>query len=306
MYDVNTDSNTTSDHDKKDMLSNINKYNKFEYILIDVNKSNTYFYNSIAMNFEEKYKISSTFKNDSNSSLLLIRHNPHIKNDFVIVDSSFKIHYFSMKQNEIYKIITFAEHRQRVNDICFLKRSEDIFKTAFFSASSDGTIKLWNTNSNTSINTIRSKKYIIITYIVNEIKEVFSLDIMDDILAIGCDFNVNLYNLKTMKSVSSCDFAHSNFVTNVKFKQINKNKQDTDHYLLTGGEDGIINLFHVQNGLEEESVVNTINANQSLNNIGFVDDNIKFIDYCTCVQTFNIFSMDTYLNYFEFDAKSVS
>ena len=55
-------------------------------------------------------------------ALLLIRMNPHIKGDFVIVDSSFSIHYFSLKDTEIYKIMTYSEHIQGINDIVFINR----------------------------------------------------------------------------------------------------------------------------------------------------------------------------------------
>ena len=137
-----------------------------------------------------------------------------------------------------------------------------------------------------------------------------SLDVKEDILAIGCDNLIILYSLKLMKSVSFCDFAHSNLVTNVRFKsnsteKISQQKDVNGHYLLSGGEDGIINLFTVEQGLGEDSVVNTVNPNQSLSNIGFLDENMKFIDFTTCVQTYCVYSFDNYLPYFEFDAKSV-
>ena len=96
---------------------------------------------------------------ENKASLLLIKINPHIPTDFVIVDSYFCIHYFSIKDTEIYKITTFKEHKQRINDICFLKHTEDIFNTAFFSASSDGSIKLWDTKSIGSVNTIKCNIY---------------------------------------------------------------------------------------------------------------------------------------------------
>ncbi len=92
---------------------------------------------------------------DSDAGFLIVKQNPHISTDLVVVDSAFKIHYFTLNGQEIYKMNTLSEHKKRIHDICFLKGKEDMLKTAFFSASSDGTIKLWDAKVNSSVKTIK-------------------------------------------------------------------------------------------------------------------------------------------------------
>ncbi len=130
-----------------------------------------------------------------------------------------------------------------------------------------------------------------------------SIDIIHDILAIGSDNLLSLYDLKNMKGICCYDSAHSTEVTSVKFFKEGTTEVEEGPLLLSGGDDGIINLFSVKNGLDEDSVLTMINSNQAINNLSFLDKDT--IDYKTNLETYTIFNLETYSNFFEFDAKNV-
>jgi len=150
-----------ADSDMQDTHPNQNNAN-------DVNKD----YIDFHSNSKNSYKINSSYDinqiiNAGKCSLLKVKINPNILNEFALINSNFQINYMAMKEDSVYQLSSFGEHTNRINDICFFKNSESPFNQAFISGSSDATIKLWDSRTKDSITTIqtlkKSKKYMLLT-----------------------------------------------------------------------------------------------------------------------------------------------
>jgi len=106
---------------------------------------------------------------------------------------------------------------------------------------------------------------------------------------------IGIWDLKMMKNIYRCKFAHSEDVTSLKLR---------GNTLISGGEDNIINVFDLTNGLDMDSVVSTANIGQSLQSVDFLDAECNYIQACTTVYTFHIVNMFTGVSIFNFDSKS--
>jgi len=162
---------------------------------------------------------------------------------------------------------------------------ESPFNQAFISGSSDGTIKIWDSRTKESVRTIQTLKK----------AKVFCLDTNADQLVAGMDREIGIWDLKMMKNIYRCKFAHCEDVISVKLR---------DNTLISGGEDNIINVFDLTNGLDMDSVVSTANIGQSLQSVDFLDKECNYIQACTTVYSFHIVNMFTGVDVFNFDAKS--
>ena len=230
------------------------------------------------------YDINQITKEEK-SALLKIKINPNIPNEFALINSKFQILYMSITNDDLYHVCSFKENTGRINDISFFKNNESPFNRAFISGSTDGTIKIWDSRSSHSVKTIETNK-----------SKVFTLDTNSDVLVAGVAREIVVWDLKMMKQMHKCSFAHSDEVTAVKLK---------NNYLMTGGQDNIINIFDLNTGLEMDSVISTANLNQPLAALDFIDDEMNYIHAITNVYTFNIVNMFSCVSSFELDAKNV-
>jgi len=235
---------------------------------------------------KSSYDINQITKEEKKSSLLKIKMNPNTPHEFAVINSNFQILYMSLSNEDIYHICTFKENKGRINDICFFKNNESPFNKAFISGSTDGTIKIWDSRSSQSVKTIETNR-----------QKVFALDTNSEVLAAGVEREVVVWDLKMMKQMYKCSFAHSDEVTAVKFK---------DNFLMTGGQDNIINIFDLKLGLDMDAVVSTANINQPFASVDFLDDELNYVHAVTNVYTFNVVNMFSCVSAFELDAKNVN
>jgi WD40 repeat protein len=250
-------------------------------------KTNTKFIKS-------SYDINQIAGEKGENAILKIVQNPNLKSNFGLISSSFNIIYLSIKEDGVYQLSSHKEHTERVNDICFFnnQNSESQFQNSFFSGSSDGTFKLWDLRCKESLKTVKTGM------------KIYSLDCNDDTLAIAMDREILLYDLKTMKNKSRCKFAHSQDVLSIKYSKFPGNSNT----LISGGEDCIINLFDVEptsGKLSMDSVLYTMNTNQSLINVDFIDPEYNFLKCLTTVNTYQYVNLFSGIVKFEFDAKNV-
>lgn len=231
------------------------------------------------------YDINQITKDEKKSSLLKIKINPNIPNEFALINSNFQILYMSLSNDDLYHVCTFKENTGRINDVCFFKNNESPFNRAFISGSTDGTIKIWDSRSSQSVKTIENNK-----------SKVFAIDTNSDLLSAGVGREVIVWDLKMMKQMHQCSFAHSDEVTAIRMK---------NNYLMSGGQDNIINIFDLNIGLDMDSVISTANINQPLASVDFLDDELNYIQAVTNVYTFNVVNMYSCLSAFELDGKSV-
>jgi WD40 repeat protein len=234
------------------------------------------------------YDINQMTNNQEKHALLKIKINPNIPNEFVLVNSNFQIHYMSISDEGVFHNNSFAkEHVDRVNDVCFFKDGQSPFDKAFISASSDGTIKIWDSRASSSVKTIN----------VNQGKQVFTIDTNSQVLVAGLEREIGIWDLKMMKYTGKSKYLHSDDVTYVKVKNNN---------VLTGGEDGLINVLDISNGLNMDSIMSQVNIVQAIASLDFLDDEMNYIQAITTDHNYHVLNMFTGVSLFEFDAKNVN
>lgn len=248
------------------------------------------------INFHSKannsYKIVSSYDinqmtQNEKHSILKIKINNNISNEMVLINSNFQLLYMSLKEDNLFHVCSFnKEHQDRINDVTFFENGVSPFDRAFISAGSDGTIKVWDSRTQSSVKSISTNG-----------KKVFTVDTNQNILVAGMEREIGVWDLKMMKQIHKVKFAHSEDVTFVKLR---------NNILLTGGEDSIVNIFDLENGFTMDSVIVTANIGQPIASLGFLDDEFNFLQVITTVQTYHIFNMFTGIPVFEFDSKNVS
>jgi WD40 repeat protein len=257
---------------------NSNKEKKYDFNFQNVKNA----YNLITM-----YDINQLLKEEKHS-LLKIKINPNFPNELVLINSNFQISYFSLCQDGLFHINTLErEHTDRVNDICYFKNCEGPFNQAIISASSDGSIKIWDSRAKSSVKTIKNK----------DDKQIFCVETTRDYLIAGMEREISIWDVKMMKQLYKSKFAHSEDVTFLKAKQ---------NILLSGGEDNIVNIFDISMGLSMDSVMATANIGQPISSLDFLDEDLNYVQVITTVKTYEIFNMYTASSLFEFDAKNVN
>ena len=107
-----------------------------------------------------------------------------------------------------------------------------------------------------------------------------------------------------MKQIGKSSFAHSDVINCVKFYE---------NYLISGGEDNIINIFDIYAGnelnkkinkniLKSENVASTMNMGQSIYSVSTMKPN--YISAITTVNTFFVIDLKSCVQTYEFDAKN--
>jgi WD40 repeat protein len=233
---------------------------------------------------------------DPDNSLLKIKINPNKQGEFIIVNSNFTMNYLSFNPQNISLSCNgvYAEHKSRINDVAFFHSNQSPLSESFVSGDNDGTILLWDSRA-------KSSSYKLSTHGKGA---VLALDTNQDFLAAGYGTEIATWDLKTMKQIGKSSFAHSEFVTCVKF---------FENYLISGGEDNIINIFDIYNEnemkkkinkniLSAENVAATMNMGQNIYSVSTMKQN--YISAITTVNTFFVIDLKSCCQNYEFDAKN--
>ena len=233
---------------------------------------------------------------DPDNSLLKIKINPNKQGEFIIVNSNFTMNYLSFNPQNISLSCNgvYTEHKSRINDVTFFHSNQSPLNESFVSGDNDGTILLWDSRA-------KSSSYKLSTHGKGA---VLSLDTNQNFLAAGYGTEIAAWDLKTMKQIGKSSFAHSELVTCVKF---------FENYLISGGEDNIINIFDIYNGnemqkkinkniLTAENVAATMNMGQNIYSVSTMKQN--YISAITTVNTFFVIDLKSCCQNYEFDAKN--
>jgi len=233
---------------------------------------------------------------DPDNSLLKLKINPNKQGELIIVNSNFTMNYLSYNPQNISLSCNgvYSEHKSRINDVTFFHSNQSPLSESFVSGDNDGTILLWDSRA-------KSSSYKLSTHGKGA---VLSLDTNQNFLAAGYGTEISAWDLKTMKQIGKSSFAHSELVTCVKF---------FENYLISGGEDNIINIFDIYSGnemnkkinkniLKAENVVSTMNMGQSIYSVSTMKQN--YISAITTVNTFFVIDLKSCVQTYEFDAKN--
>ena len=203
---------------------------------------------------------------------------------------SFNPQNISLSCNGIYN-----EHKSRINDISFFHSNQSPLSESFVSGDNDGNILLWDSRA-------KSSSYKLNT---NGKGGILSLDTNEYFLAAGYGTEIASWDLKTMKRIGKNSSAHSELVTCVKFYE---------NYLISGGEDNIINIFDISNKnelnkkinkniLDSDNAVSIMNMGQSIYSVSTMKQN--YISAITTVNTFFVIDLKSCVSTYEFDSKNI-
>ena len=233
---------------------------------------------------------------DPDNSLLKLKINPNKQGEFIIVNSNFTMNYLSFNPQNISLSCNgiYNEHKSRINDISFFHSNQSPLSESFVSGDNDGNILLWDSRA-------KSSSYKLST---NGKGGIFSLDTNEYYLAAGYGNEIAAWDLKTMKRIGKNSSAHSELVSCVKF---------FENYLISGGEDNIINIFDISNKselnkkinkniLDSDNAVSMMNMGQSIYSVSTMKQN--YISAITTVNTFFIIDLKSCVQTYEFDSKN--
>lgn len=234
---------------------------------------------------------------DPDNSLLKLKINPNKQGEFIIVNSNFTMNYLSFNPQNISLSCNgvYSEHKSRINDISFFHSNQSPLSESFVSGDNDGNILLWDSRA-------KSSSYKLST---NGKGGIFSLDTNENYLAAGYGNEIAAWDLKTMKRIGKNSEMHSELVTSVKF---------FENYLISGGEDNIINIFDINNGnelnkkinkniLDSDYSVSMMNMGQSIYNVSTIKPN--YISAITTINTFFVIELKSCIPTYEFDSKNI-
>ena len=234
---------------------------------------------------------------DPDNSLLKLKINPNKQGEFIIINSNFTMNYLSFNPQNISLSCNgiYNEHKSRINDISFFHSNQSPLSESFVSGDNDGNILLWDSRA-------KSSSYKLNT---NGKGGVLSLDTNEYFLAAGYGTEIAAWDLKTMKRIGKNSSAHSELVTCVKFYE---------NYLISGGEDNIINIFDISNKnelnkkinkniLDSDNAVSIMNMGQSIYSVSTMKQN--YISAITTVNTFFVIDLKSCVSTYEFDSKNI-
>ena len=234
---------------------------------------------------------------DPDNSLLKLKINPNKQGEFIIVNSNFTMNYLSFNPQNVSLSCNgvYSEHKSRINDISFFHSNQSPLSESFVSGDNEGNILLWDSRA-------KSSSYKLST---NGKGGILSLDTNENFLAAGYGTEIAAWDLKTMKRIGKNSEMHSEFVTCVKF---------FENYLISGGEDNIINIFDISNKnelnkkinkniLDSDNAVSMMNMGQSIYSVSTVKPN--YISAITSVNTFFIINLKSCVQTYEFDSKNI-
>ena len=235
------------------------------------------------------YQLAKSIQCVQNQAILFMRQHPQLSNTFLIITSDFGIFKVTFENQDILNRGSFTGHKDRINEATFMETSKPEFQQLFASGDDAGVLILWDSESSTII-------YQIDTFFQEKDKYrgVFSILLNDNYLLAGCHRDLNVYSVETGKLQMSSNFAHAEEVSALCFSP-DKTK------LVTGSSEGILSVFDLRLDIGElDSLEYQIYIEQTPNAIGFVADNLIYV--FTGIETFEIFSTDSCLRVFSFNA----
>lgn len=163
--------------------------------------------------------------------------------------------------NRIVKLYTFretqaqftgqlAQHAGRISEVAFLLPGDPhLLHTACL----DGVVRGWDLRTHTVVEQFTAPK-----------SEVACCDCNGSLMAAGAGDRLLFWERRTGRPLAAFDDSHAQDVTQVKFAPSNKDM------LISGSEDGLLSLFDVSAGLdEEESFKAALNIETAVARIGF-------------------------------------
>lgn len=276
-YNNNQNSNTEKKQNFQNKTQNSTSSNNNNH-----NNNNDFQLKKNFIDFHSKSKnileIKKTYNineitNQSDNHLLKVKINPNFQNEFALINSNFAVNYLQMSADDAFSIGSFSEHTDRINDIAFFESENSLFQKTFVSCSKDGSIKIWDSRSPNSAKTFKTNGI-----------PVYCVDVTEDRLVAGFGREIGVWDLKTMKNICRYKNGHCEDVICLKLK----NKRN----LLSAGEDGVVNHFDIEQGLNMNSVVASLNLGQPPIFVDFVDEALNLVKAITTVNTMEIWSFE--------------
>lgn len=270
------DNYKTLDHEK--LKNEINKCSgMFDKILnSNFKKSNSFFNNGLLIT----NNINDIF---STKSVGILESKPFNSNSFITSNSNFTMNYFVVNSNGINLANSFNEHTQRINSVAINKKYE-----FFASASNDGAIKLWQPNVKDSVKTFSTNK------------NCWTIFTKNDFLYAGIEKGIVIWDLRTLRTFSQLNYIHSEPVLNISVDTF-----DGVDYMVTSGEDSLINILDLSNQkLTTDSVIATMNTSQISTNVEFIKNSSYYmIKSHTSNEELKIYNLEKNSEIYSFDVK---
>eukprot|EP00002_Diphylleia_rotans_P004112 TRINITY_DN1296_c0_g1_i2.p1 TRINITY_DN1296_c0_g1~~TRINITY_DN1296_c0_g1_i2.p1 ORF type:complete len:343 (-),score=51.91 TRINITY_DN1296_c0_g1_i2:441-1469(-) len=164
-------------------------------------------------------------------------------------------------------------HTAPINQITFLPTSTHILA----SASSDGNVICWDTNTGAEICRFRGPA-----------REYFCLAVnsTETLIAAGSECSVTVWNLvsKDRRPLRYYEDAHTDTVAQILF-----HPQDGNVFV-SGSVDGLVSFYNVTIEDLDESLIQVINTENAVSKMGFFGPNREFLFATTNVETFSIWN----------------
>ena len=104
-----------------------------------------------------KYSFDLNHNKSSDNTVLIIKENKSVPNEFLVVNSDYTLNYYRITESDVLLLNTYNEHQGRINDLTFFHQNQKPFETCFITASTDMTIKIWDYRSKESAHTLICK-----------------------------------------------------------------------------------------------------------------------------------------------------
>ncbi|XP_030762393.1 WD repeat-containing protein 89 [Sitophilus oryzae] len=176
---------------------------------------------------------------------------------------------FCTNESGLEKITRLSEHTKRLVDCKFVDHSNNLLYTA----SNDGTIKLWDLREfSKSVTTFNDTT-------LNEPSTVrcfnsFDVAPCNRIIAAGTEFAqtdafILFWDVRNTKLLGAYWESHSDDITQVKFKPSDTNT------LMSGSTDGLINIYNLSESREEDAFTDCFNTDGFVDNLQWFEEDGK-------------------------------
>ncbi|KAJ4452541.1 putative Replication factor C subunit 2 [Paratrimastix pyriformis] len=155
---------------------------------------------------------------------------------------------------------------------CFSRQTPHLL----FTHSNQNTIRLWDTRSRECLNVITNDT------------PITCIDVNSDDTTLACGGEENLYfwDLRAMALRSCFSDSHSDLVTQVRFHPTNPNQ------LLSSSLDGLVCLFDLSLGGEDEALTTVINAETSVSIANFFGPQYENVLVLTAIETLSVWNAE--------------
>ncbi|CAK9175313.1 unnamed protein product [Ilex paraguariensis] len=164
-------------------------------------------------------------------------------------------------------------HTSTINEISFLGASAP---HVFYSCSSDGTIRAWDTRSFQQVSCLSA----------GPSQEIFSFSfggLGDNLLAAGCKSQVLFWDWRTNKQAACLEESHTEDVTQVHFVPDHQNK------LVSASVDGLMCIFDTSGDInDDDDLESVINVGTSIGKLGFLGESNQKLWCLTHIETLSV------------------